>query len=198
MKRSMILEVCVHAEMHTLFLVSLFLLFSGHNQPGGGFAGGLVASSALCLAYVAGGPTGLRRLARVRPHVLLGVGLLLAVTTGLVSLVQGHDFLESSILKVTLPVIGPAKTSSVPIVSAAGAGSAAASAIAASTSRRSRSRSAWSLASSSSPALTRCERSRAIGSRSRQAATSSALRYGEGSATRWPETRYVCASISVR
>ena len=113
MKRSMILEVCVHAEMHTLFLVSLFLLFSGHNQPGGGFAGGLVASSALCLAYVAGGPTGLRRLARVRPHVLLGVGLLLAVTTGLVSLVQGHDFLESAILKVTLPVIGPAKTSSV-------------------------------------------------------------------------------------
>ncbi len=113
MKRSMILEVCVQAELHTLLLVSLFFLFSGHNQPGGGFAGGLVASSALCLAYVAGGPAGLRRVAKVPAHWLMGVGLLLAVSTGIISLALGHEFLEAAVLGVTLPFIGPAKTSSV-------------------------------------------------------------------------------------
>ena len=113
MKRSMLLEICVQAEFHTLLLVSLFFLFAGHNQPGGGFAGGLVASAAFCLVYVAGGPERLHRTARVPSHVLMGVGLLLAVVTGITPLVLGHEFLESSIIEVHLPFIGPAKTSSV-------------------------------------------------------------------------------------
>jgi len=113
MKRSMILEVCVQAEFHTLVLFSLFLLFAGHNQPGGGFAGGLVASSAFCLVYVAGGPGALRRSTKVPSHVLMGVGLLLAISTGIISLALGHEFLETAILKAHLPFIGPAKTSSV-------------------------------------------------------------------------------------
>ena len=113
MKRSMILEVAVQAEFHTLLLVSLFFLFAGHNQPGGGFAGGLVASAAFALVYVAGGPRQLRRVTKVPSYVLMGVGLMLAVVTGMTSLVLGHEFLESAKLEVDLPLIGPAKTTSV-------------------------------------------------------------------------------------
>ena len=54
-RRSVILDACVRAEFHTLLLVSLYFLFAGHNQPGGGFAGGLVASCAFALRFVAGG-----------------------------------------------------------------------------------------------------------------------------------------------
>jgi multisubunit Na+/H+ antiporter MnhB subunit len=112
MKRSLILEVCVKAEFHTLIIISLFMLFSGHGQPGGGFPGGLVAACAFCLRYVAGGPGERRRAAPVRPTVFLGVGMLFAIVTGAFSLTNGHQFLESSILSVEVPFIGPAKTSS--------------------------------------------------------------------------------------
>lgn len=113
MRRSVILDVCVRAEFHTLILVSLYLLFAGHNQPGGGFAGGLVASCAFCLLFVAGGEPSVQRVLRVHPTTFLGVGLLLAIATGATSLLFGGEFLESAIIKETLPVIGQVKGSTV-------------------------------------------------------------------------------------
>lgn len=112
-RRSVILDLCVRAEFHTLVLVSLYFLFAGHNQPGGGFAGGLVASCAFCLLYVAGGEPAVQRVMRVHPTTFLGLGLLLAVVSGIVPLVLGGEFMENSIIKVTLPLIGPVKGSSV-------------------------------------------------------------------------------------
>ncbi len=106
MRRSVILDVCVRAEFHTLMLVSLYLLFAGHNQPGGGFAGGLVASCAFCLLYVSGGEPAVHRAMKVPPTTFLGGGMLLAITTGIVPLLLGGEFLENSIMKATLPVIG--------------------------------------------------------------------------------------------
>ena len=52
--RSIVLEVIVRILFHTIIIVSLYLLFAGHNLPGGGFAGGLVAGMALVMRYVAG------------------------------------------------------------------------------------------------------------------------------------------------
>jgi multisubunit Na+/H+ antiporter MnhB subunit len=112
-RRSVILDVAVRAEIHTLLLVSLYFLFAGHNQPGGGFAGGLVASAALCLRHVAGGQAALDRSIPVQPPVLLGAGLLLAVVTGSVPLLFGDQFLESAIVEQDLPVFGHVKFTSV-------------------------------------------------------------------------------------
>ena len=55
---------------------SLYLLFAGHNQPGGGFVGGLVAGAAIALRYVAGGhrPRSAAS-SRFRPWTILGAGL---------------------------------------------------------------------------------------------------------------------------
>lgn len=113
MRRSVILDVCVRAEFHTLILVSLYFLFAGHNQPGGGFSGGLVASCAFCLLYVSGGEAAVHRSMKVPPTTFLGVGMLFAITTGIVPLLLGGEFLENSIMKATMPVIGPVKASSV-------------------------------------------------------------------------------------
>jgi len=112
-RRSVILDVAVRAELHTLLLVSLYLLFAGHNQPGGGFAGGLVASAALCLRYVAAGTSSLDRSLPVPAPALLGTGLLLAIGTGTVPLLLGDQFMESAIWQVDLPVFGHVKFTSV-------------------------------------------------------------------------------------
>ena len=51
---------------------SLYLLFAGHNQPGGGFAGGIVAGAAVALRYISGGIAEVRSLSRGRPWRVLG------------------------------------------------------------------------------------------------------------------------------
>ena len=85
-RRSVVLEVVTRMLFHTIVVFSVYLLFSGHNEPGGGFAGGLVAGLALVLRYLAGGRYELGEAAPVDPGLLLGVGLLFAGGTGVVGL----------------------------------------------------------------------------------------------------------------
>jgi multicomponent Na+:H+ antiporter subunit A len=108
-RRSVVLEVITRILFHTVVVFSLYLLFSGHNEPGGGFAGGLVAGLALVLRYLAGGRYELGEAAPVDPGLLLGAGLLFAGTTGVVGLVLGAEVLQTAILATTLPVLGNVK-----------------------------------------------------------------------------------------
>lgn len=95
-ERSLILTTSVGALFHTALLFSVFLLFAGHNAPGGGFVGGLVAGAALVLRYVDGGAETVRRVVRVEAPVLLGAGIALAVLTGALPWLAGGQFLESA------------------------------------------------------------------------------------------------------
>ena len=62
---------------HTVLVFALYLLFAGHNQPGGGFVGGLVAGAAFVLRYVAGGRArAARRRCRSTPASRSALGLL--------------------------------------------------------------------------------------------------------------------------
>ena len=108
-RRSVVLEVVTRILFHTIVVFSLYLLFSGHNEPGGGFAGGLVAGLALVLRYLAGGRYELGEAAPVDPGLLLGAGLLFAGGTGVVGLALGAEVLQTAILEVTLPVLGDVK-----------------------------------------------------------------------------------------
>ncbi|WP_369132440.1 Na+/H+ antiporter subunit A [Modestobacter sp. I12A-02662] len=108
-RRSVVLEVITRLLFHSILVFSLYLLFSGHNEPGGGFAGGLVAGLALVLRYLAGGRYELGEAARVAPGLLLGSGLLVAGGSGAAGLLAGEDVLQSAILQVTLPVLGDVK-----------------------------------------------------------------------------------------
>ena len=100
------LEVVTRILFHTILVFSLYLLFSGHNEPGGGFAGGLVAGLALVLRYLAGGRYELGEAAPVDPGLLLGAGLLFAGGTGVAGLLLGAEVLQTAILETTLPVLG--------------------------------------------------------------------------------------------
>ncbi|SFO11364.1 multisubunit sodium/proton antiporter, MrpA subunit (TC 2.A.63.1)/multisubunit sodium/proton antiporter, MrpB subunit (TC 2.A.63.1) [Geodermatophilus obscurus] len=108
-RRSVVLEVVTRLLFHTIMVFSLYLLFSGHNEPGGGFAGGLVAGLALVLRYLAGGRYELGEAAPVAPGLLLGSGLLFAGGTGAVGLALGAGALQTAILEATLPVLGDVK-----------------------------------------------------------------------------------------
>ena len=94
--RSILLEVTVRLLFHSIIVVSLFVLFSGHNAPGGGFAGGLVAGMALVARYLAGGRYELGAAVTIDAGKLLGTGLMLAVGTALVPLFFGADALTST------------------------------------------------------------------------------------------------------
>ena len=72
MRRSLILDVIVRLVFHSALLLGLFLLFTGHNRPGGGFVGGLVAGAAVSLRYVAGGIDEVRDTLPVRPSTPVG------------------------------------------------------------------------------------------------------------------------------
>ncbi|WP_311245740.1 Na+/H+ antiporter subunit A [Microbacterium sp. WCS2018Hpa-23] len=104
--RSILLEVIVRILFHTIIVVSIFLLFSGHNLPGGGFAGGLVAGMALVMRYVAGGRWELGAAAPTDAGRLLGTGLILAVGTAVVPLFFGMAPLTSTFWEWEIPGIG--------------------------------------------------------------------------------------------
>ena len=110
--KSFILETLVDLIVRTALVFSLFLLFSGHNSPGGGFVAGLVFGISLILKYVAGGIDEMRELVPVEPEVLLGGGLSLALLTGLAGWVWGDAFLESAYIEIELPLLGTLKASS--------------------------------------------------------------------------------------
>jgi multicomponent Na+:H+ antiporter subunit A len=107
---SLILRTGARTLFSTILVVSVFLLFSGHNSPGGGFTGGLVAGAAFVLRFVACGSEDVGRLTRLAPETFLGVGLLFAGGVGVASLLLGLGFLETGYLfEWPLPALGVVK-----------------------------------------------------------------------------------------
>jgi multicomponent Na+:H+ antiporter subunit B len=92
---SLILATAARLVQPLLLLFSFFVLIRGHNAPGGGFAGGLVAAIAFTLNVVAEDAERARQSLRVAPRTLVGVGLLIAVASGAAGLVLGDAFLHA-------------------------------------------------------------------------------------------------------
>lgn len=105
-KRSIVIEVVTRLLFHTILVFSIYLLFTGHNNPGGGFAGGLVAGLALTVRYLAGGRRELNAAAPVDAGLVLGVGLFIATGSGLIPMLFGGDVLQSALVDFELPLIG--------------------------------------------------------------------------------------------
>src|SRR5699024_4841429 len=105
-RRSTIFEVVTRIVFHTIVLWSVYLLFSGHNAPGGGFAAGLVAGLALALRYLGGRGSVPRVALPVMPGLLLGGGLFLAAASAILPMFLGEPPLRTWILDIPLPLIG--------------------------------------------------------------------------------------------
>lgn len=99
---SLILRTAARFLIPLLVLFSIYTLFRGHNQPGGGFAGGLLAATAFALYVFAWSAAAAKKAVAVDPHALIGTGLLFALGSGVLSLFGGQAFLTG--LWAKLPV----------------------------------------------------------------------------------------------
>ncbi|WP_341783045.1 Na+/H+ antiporter subunit A [Leucobacter weissii] len=105
-RRSILLEVVVRLTFHALILLSFYLLLTGHNTPGGGFAGGLVAGLALVARYLTGGRHELGATVPIDAGRILGAGLAIAATTAVLPLFFGQSALASAWIDLDLGPLG--------------------------------------------------------------------------------------------
>jgi len=91
--RTVIFRVAAPFLTALMLLFSLFVLLRGHNEPGGGFIGGLIASSAIAVYGMACGVDAVRSALHFHPIAYAGLGLLLAVTAGFMPLLGGAQFM---------------------------------------------------------------------------------------------------------
>lgn len=104
---SLILQTATRFLLPLLLLFSFFLLLRGHNSPGGGFVGGLVAAAAFALYALAFDVTAARQLLRIDPRQLIAIGLLVALGSGVVAWLARQPFMTGQWFSLTLPGVGP-------------------------------------------------------------------------------------------
>ena len=91
--RSLILRTVAPLIVGLMVLFSIFVLLRGHNEPGGGFIGGLIAVAALSIYGIAFGVETVRRAIVFHPLAIAGAGLMLSTLSGLVSMVFHVPFM---------------------------------------------------------------------------------------------------------
>lgn len=109
---SLILRAAVRLMFPVLLLFSVFMLLRGHNDPGGGFIGGLVAASAILLYLLAVGPQQIRQSFPFGFRRLLPIGLLIAIAAGVLGMLNGQPFLTGVWVTFILPGAGEVKVGS--------------------------------------------------------------------------------------
>ena len=107
---SLILRTAARYLLPLLLLFSVFLLLRGHQEPGGGFVGGLVAAASFSLHAIAHGVDTARRSLRWGPRSFIGAGLLLAGASGASALLAGRPFLTAQWSKRPVPALGEVGT----------------------------------------------------------------------------------------
>ncbi|GAA0136492.1 Na+/H+ antiporter subunit A [Paenibacillus sp. YSY-4.3] len=101
-----ILRMTSRVAMFIILTFSLYLFFAGHNNPGGGFIGGLMTSAALVLLAIAYGLEVMRSIVPLNFRKIMATGLLIAFLTGLGSLWFGVPFLSHAFGHANLPILG--------------------------------------------------------------------------------------------
>ncbi len=104
--KTVILNTTVRLLMPLFFLFSVFLLFRGHNLPGGGFVGGLLAAIALFLHSVVFGVDATLKRYRLNPRKIIATGLLTGLVSVLVSLFMGLTLFTGVWSSIHVPLIG--------------------------------------------------------------------------------------------
>lgn len=87
-----------------MVLFSVFVLLRGHNEPGGGFIGGLIGASAFAIYGVASGVAAVRRALYFHPMSIAAAGLLTAALSGVASIFFQVPFL-TGLWTAPLPII---------------------------------------------------------------------------------------------
>lgn len=90
---SVLLNTATRYVIPLLLVLSLILLYRGHNLPGGGFIGGLMAASSVILLAYSRGWTEVEKRLPVEPLFLMASGLLIAMLSGLPGILSGGAYM---------------------------------------------------------------------------------------------------------
>ncbi len=99
---SPILSTAMRLVLPITLLFGAYMALKGHNEPGGGFIGGLIIAVALALLRMTFGPEALRAMLRVHPRVLVFTGLAVAVATAVAPMLVGLPLLTSDVRTIHL------------------------------------------------------------------------------------------------
>src|SRR5690625_1010657 len=102
----LILQTATKILVFIIVIFSIYILFAGHHNPGGGFIGGLVTSSAIVLLYMAFDVQTVRQNLPIDFKKVGAVGILIAVLTGIGALFFDEPFLYQTFDYVNLPIFG--------------------------------------------------------------------------------------------
>ena len=103
---SIILATASRYLLPLMLIFSFFLLLRGHNEPGGGFVGGLMAAAAYSLYFIANGLREAKILLKIEPIKLVAVGLSIALLSGFISVINNSVFMTGVWSLEEFPVIG--------------------------------------------------------------------------------------------
>lgn len=103
---NMMVQVSIRVISLIIFAFSLYLFLAGHNNPGGGFIGGLMTASAILVLYLAFDMKTIKDVIRFNFTAFIGIGLLLAVGTGIISMLFGFQFLKHFFNTFPIPIFG--------------------------------------------------------------------------------------------
>ncbi|WP_129674713.1 Na+/H+ antiporter subunit B [Candidatus Chloroploca sp. Khr17] len=106
MYESVILRTVARVMMPLLLLLSVFMLLRGHNLPGGGFIGGLLASAAIIMQIIAFGPTFARKVIRVGYLNMAAFGVFFGAIWGLPALFFNLPYMDAFWINDPIPGIG--------------------------------------------------------------------------------------------
>ncbi|MCW5721477.1 MAG: DUF4040 domain-containing protein, partial [Devosia sp.] len=89
-----------------IIVLAVYLFLRGHDQPGGGFAAGIVMSIGFILQYMAGGTRWTEERLRILPLKWIGTGLVFALLIGIVPQIMGYPFMTTGFQYAQIPFIG--------------------------------------------------------------------------------------------
>jgi multicomponent K+:H+ antiporter subunit A len=105
-RHPVILQTFSRLLLPLMLMVAVYIFLRGHNLPGGGFIAGLIASVALIVFYLANGIEWTQQRLKVDMHWAIGLGVLIASATGVVSMLVGFPFLTSAFAHIHWPIVG--------------------------------------------------------------------------------------------
>lgn len=102
MKDTKIFEAAARRIQPVMLIISFIVLIRGHNEPGGGFIGGLIAAGGYVLLALSVGSAKLHDSLPVSPPALMGFGLIAAIGSGFFALVNGGSFMEGQWIELKI------------------------------------------------------------------------------------------------
>ncbi|OME74884.1 Na+/H+ antiporter subunit A [Paenibacillus odorifer] len=101
-----LLQAVAKVAFVIILIFSLFLFFAGHNNPGGGFIGALMASAGLVLLAITFGMDMVEKVLPINYRKLIAIGISIAFLTGVGSFIFDVPFLNQNFGYFQLPLMG--------------------------------------------------------------------------------------------